>query len=158
LSMHAPLGDLTIFAENEEIVALEWGWGSVQDPSPVLLRAKAAMEAYFDGAPLPDDLPLNPSGTPYRQKVWQALRDIPAGETRNYIEIARIAGGSPRSVGGANAANPIPILIPCHRVVATTGLGGYSGGEGLETKRALLELEKLFTGIHQTRAAAGAKT
>jgi len=143
LSMHAPVGDLTIFAEDEEIVALEWGWGSVQDPSPVLLRAKAALEAYFDGAALPDDLPLKPAGTAYRQKVWAALRQIPAGQTRSYAEIARVVGGSPRSVGGANAANPIPIFIPCHRVLGSAGLGGYSGGEGLATKRALLDLEKL---------------
>jgi methylated-DNA-[protein]-cysteine S-methyltransferase len=143
LSMHSPVGDLTIFAEDEEIVALDWGWGSVQEPSPVLLRAKAALEAYFDGEPLPDDLPLKPMGSAYRQKVWAALRAIPPGETRNYAEIAQVAGGSARSVGGANAANPIPILIPCHRVVGSVGLGGYSGGEGLATKRALLDIEKL---------------
>jgi methylated-DNA-[protein]-cysteine S-methyltransferase len=143
LSLHAPVGDLTIFAENEAIVAVEWGWGSVQDSSPVLRRAKAALEAYFDGEILADDLPLQPVGTPYRQKVWQALRQIPAGQTRSYAEIARVAGGSPRSVGGANAANPIPIFIPCHRVLATNGIGGYSGGDGLETKRALLALEQL---------------
>ncbi|MDD2794248.1 methylated-DNA--[protein]-cysteine S-methyltransferase [Acidocella sp.] len=143
LSLHSPVGDLTLFAEGEEIVALEWGWGSMQAPSPVLLRAKAALEAYFDGEALPDDLPLNPAGSAYRRKVWAALRRIPAGETRNYGDIAAEAGGSARSVGGANAANPIPILIPCHRVVGTSDLGGYSGGEGLETKRALLELEKL---------------
>jgi methylated-DNA-[protein]-cysteine S-methyltransferase len=143
LSMHSPVGDLTLFAEDEKIVALEWGWGSVQEPSPVLVRVKAALEAYFDGEALPGDLPLNPAGSAYRQKVWAALRQIPAGETRSYAQIAAVAGGSARSVGGANAANPIPILIPCHRVLGTTGLGGYSGGEGLETKQALLNLEKL---------------
>jgi methylated-DNA-[protein]-cysteine S-methyltransferase len=143
LSMHSPVGDLTLFAEDEHIVALEWGWGSIQDPSPLLNRTKAALDAYFDGeALLPTDLPLAPQGTPYRLKVWTALRQIPAGETRSYAEIARIAGGSPRSVGGANAVNPIPIIIPCHRVCATTGLGGYSGGEGLATKRILLALEQ----------------
>jgi methylated-DNA-[protein]-cysteine S-methyltransferase len=146
LSMHSPVGDLTIFAEDEEIVALEWGWGGLQDPSPVLLRAKAALERYFDGGPL-EDLPLRPRGSVYRQKVWAALRDIPHGQTRSYREIAMVAGGSPRSVGGANAANPIPILIPCHRVLGSAGLGGYSGGDGLATKRALLNLEKLNAGV-----------
>jgi len=141
--MHSPVGDLTIAEDDGGIVALEWGWGSLQESSPLLRRAKAALEAYFDGAPLPDDLPLRPAGTAYRQKVWQALRAIPAGQTRSYIDIARVAGGSARSVGGANAANPIPILIPCHRVVATTGIGGYSGGDGLETKKALLALERM---------------
>ncbi len=141
--MHSPVGDLTLFAEDEHIVALEWGWGSIQDPSPLLTRVKTALDAYFDGvAPLPADLSLAPYGTPYRQRVWAALRQIPPGETRSYTEIARMAGGSPRSVGGANAANPIPILIPCHRVLATTGLGGYSGGEGLATKQQLLALEQ----------------
>lgn len=143
LSMHSPVGDLTLFAEDEHIVALEWGWGSIQEPSPLLIRAKTALDAYFDGAAqLPGDLPLAPQGTPYRQRVWAALRQIPPGETRSYTQIAGVAGGSPRSVGGANAANPIPILIPCHRVLATTGLGGYSGGDGLATKQQLLALEQ----------------
>ena len=141
--MHSPVGDLTLFAEDEHIVALEWGWGSIQEPSPLLIRAKTALDAYFDGAAqLPADLPLAPQGTPYRQRVWAALRQIPPGETRSYTQIAGVAGGSPRSVGGANAANPIPILIPCHRVLATTGLGGYSGGDGLATKQQLLALEQ----------------
>ncbi len=140
--MYSPAGDLTLFAEDDAIIALEWGWGSLQDPSPLLRRTKDALDAYFDGeAPLPTDLPLNPGGTAYRRKVWAALRAIPHGQTRSYAEIASMAGGSPRSVGGANAANPIPILIPCHRVLATSGLGGYSGGDGLDTKRLLLALE-----------------
>ncbi|HUM09270.1 MAG TPA: methylated-DNA--[protein]-cysteine S-methyltransferase [Acidocella sp.] len=143
LSMHSPVGDLTLFAEDDAIVALEWGWGSLQDPSPLLARAKAALDAYFDEeAPLPDDLPLKPYGTAYRRTVWAALRQIPLGQTRSYAEIAAIAGGSARSVGGANAANPIPILIPCHRVLGSAGMGGYSGGEGLATKRILLDLEQ----------------
>lgn len=146
ISMHSPVGDLTIFAQDEEIVALEWGWGSIQDPSLVLLRAKSALERYFDGGPL-EELPLRPHGSAYRQKVWAALRGIPHGQTRSYREIAVVAGGSPRSVGGANAANPIPILIPCHRVLSGTGLGGYSGGDGLATKCALLNLEKLNAGV-----------
>ncbi len=123
-------------------MALDWGGGRDQEATPLLRRAKAALDDYFDGKPMAPDLPLAPHGTPYRLKVWQALRDIPAGETRSYIDIARLAGGSARSVGGANAANPIPIFIPCHRVVATNGLGGYSGGEGLETKLWLLGLER----------------
>jgi len=143
LSMHAPVGDLTIFAHDGAIVAIEWGWGSAQEPCPLLVRAKAALEDYFDGGAWPADLPLAPAGTAYRQKVWAALRAIPAGETRSYRDIAAAAGGSARAVGGANAANPIPILIPCHRVLAVDGIGGYSGGDGIATKMALLNLEKL---------------
>lgn len=141
LSLHSPIGDLTVSEEEGEIVALDWGWGRDQAATPLLLRAKAALLDYFDGAPL-EALPLNPRGSAYRQRVWQALRQIPAGQTRSYLEIARIAGGSARSVGGANAANPIAIFIPCHRVVGTAGLGGYSGGEGLKTKQKLLALEQ----------------
>jgi methylated-DNA-[protein]-cysteine S-methyltransferase len=141
LSLHSPIGDLTVSEESGEIVALDWGWGRDQSETPILLRAKSALQDYFDGAPLPE-LPLNPHGSAYRQRVWQALRQIPAGQTRTYVDIARIAGGSPRSVGGANAANPIAIFIPCHRVVAVGGLGGYSFAEGLQTKQTLLDLER----------------
>ena len=105
---------------------------------------------YFDGRLTRFDLPMAPSGSAYRQRVWAALCDIPPGQTRTYAEIARIAGGAARSVGQANGANPIPVLIPCHRVIAaggangqwaTGGIGGYSGGDGLTTKRFLLQLE-----------------
>jgi methylated-DNA-[protein]-cysteine S-methyltransferase len=88
------------------------------------------------------DLVLAPQGSPYRKKVWAALVQLPYGQTRSYAALAAIAGGSARSIGGANAANPIPIIIPCHRVVGTAGPGGYSGGDGLETKHWLLALEQ----------------
>jgi len=88
------------------------------------------------------DLPLNPEGTPFRNRVWAALRDIPYGQTRSYKDIAA-AVNCPRgfqAIGQANHHNPIPILIPCHRVIAADGsIGGYGGGETL--KRALLAIE-----------------
>ena len=144
LSMHTSLGDsLTLTEEDGAIVAVDWGWGRDQDATALLERARAQMEAYLEGELVEFDLPLAPRGTAYRQRVWAALREIPYGATRTYSEIARVAGGGPRSVGGANGANPIPILIPCHRVLAVGGLGGYSGGAGLETKRRLLHLEGL---------------
>lgn len=141
LSLHSPIGDLTISEEAGEIVSLDCGWGRDQTATPMLLRAKIALQDYFDGAAL-EALPLNPGGSAYRRRVWQALQQIPAGETKSYKDISRIAGGSPRSVGGANAANPIAIFIPCHRVVASAGIGGYSFGEGLPTKQKLLALER----------------
>ena len=141
LSLHTPLGDLTVSEEDGAIVAVDWGWGRDQAETPLLLRAREQLEAYFDGLRTTFDLPLAPHGTPYRRRVWATLCTIPPGQTRTYIEIARMAGGSARSVGQANGANPIPVLIPCHRVVATVGLGGYSGGDGLATKRYLLQLE-----------------
>ena len=79
--------------------------------------------------------------TEYHRTVWQALRAIPLGETRTYKQIAQQVGGSPRSVGQAVGRNPVPILIPCHRVVAAHGLGGYSGDGGLDDKAWLLEFE-----------------
>ena len=141
LSLHSPVGDLTVSEEAGRIVALDWGWGRDQSETPLLLLARAQLHAYFDAEAVSFDLPLAPAGTAYRQRVWAALREIPFGAVRTYADIARAAGGSARSVGGANAHNPIPILIPCHRVFASGSLGGYSGGDGLDTKRALLDLE-----------------
>ena len=141
LSLHSPVGDITVAEEDGAIVSLDWGWGRDQMITPLLVRARDQLNEYFDGARQDFDLPLVPSGTDYRRKVWQELTRIPYGQTRTYGEIAARAGGSARSVGQANGRNPIPILIPCHRVLAGAGIGGYSGGDGLVTKRYLLELE-----------------
>jgi len=142
LSLHCPVGDLTISEEGGAIVAIDWGWVEEQVETRLLVEARRQLHAYFDGALRSFDLALAPAGTVYQRKVWQALCAIPVGTTRTYADIARTVGGSPRAVGGANGRNPIPIVIPCHRVVATTGLGGYSGGDGLPTKRFLLDLER----------------
>ena len=142
LSFHTPVGALTLSEEDGAIVALDWGFGRDQTETALLLRGREQLQAYFDGQRAVFDLPLAPSGSVYRQRIWQALRDIPYGQTASYAAIAARAGGSARSVGGANAANPIPILIPCHRVVGTVGAGGYSGGQGMETKMWLLALER----------------
>ncbi len=141
LSLHSPVGDLTLTEEDGAIVAVDWGWVEEQIASPLLAEARQQLQAYFDGDRLAFTLPLAPAGTAYQRRVWQALCEIPPGVTRTYADIARAVGGSPRAVGGANGRNPIPIVIPCHRVVATTGIGGYSGGDGLPTKRFLLALE-----------------
>ena len=141
LSLHSPFGDLTVSEENGAIVAVDWGWGRDQTETPLLLRARAALFDYFDGARRDFDLPLAPAGSPFRTRVWAALRAIPYGETRTYGDLAAALGSAARAIGQANGANPIPILIPCHRVVAGNGLGGYSGGDGAATKRALLALE-----------------
>ncbi len=141
LSLHSPVGDITVFEEDGAIVSLDWGWVKYQDTSPLLEAAGEQLQAYFDGTLTAFDLPLAPPGTAYRRLVWQALRGIPYGETRSYQAIAAQAGGSARSVGQANGHNPIPLIIPCHRVVATKHIGGYSGGDGLPTKRWLLALE-----------------
>ncbi len=142
LSLHTPLGAITVSEDDGAIVALDWGWGRDQTETDLLTQARDQLQAYFDGARTRFDLPLAPHGTAYRQRVWQALQQIPYAGTCSYAALAARAGGSARSIGGANGANPIPVIIPCHRVVAANGIGGYSGGDGIATKRWLLALEQ----------------
>ena len=144
LSLHSPVGDLTLSEEDGFLVAVDWGWGRDQTRSPALLYAVSQMHRYFDGKLHSFDLPLHPAGSIYRRQVWAAARHIPFGATWTYARLAAEAGSSARAVGGAMAANPLPIVVPCHRVVAASGLGGYSGGDGATTKRALLEMERAF--------------
>ena len=124
---------------------LAWGAGAEQGSSAVLERAAAQLREYFLGERRRFDLPLAPQGTAFQQRVWQALYAIPFGETRSYGELARELGSAARAVGGACGANPIPIIIPCHRVLAAKGrLGGFSGGDGLSSKRQLLAHEGIL--------------
>ena len=142
LSLHSPLGSLTVTQEEDAIVALDWGWSRDQDETRLLCQARQELDAYFDGDLIRFTVTLSPAGgTPYRHRVWAALAEIPFGETRTYAALARQAGGSARSVGQANRCNPLPILIPCHRVVAASHLGGFSMGDGIRTKRFLLAHE-----------------
>ena len=141
LSLHTPVGDITVFEEDGAIVSLDWGWVSNRASSSFLDGAGNQLDAYFAGELTTFDLPLAPAGTAYRRGVWKALCNIPCGETRTYQDIAIKAGGSARSVGQASGHNPIPLIIPCHRVVAVTHIGGYSGGDGPQTKRWLLAFE-----------------
>ena len=142
LSLHSPLGFLTLTQEEDAIVALDWGWSSEQSQTALLHAARDQLQAYFDGDLACFALNLAPvPSTPYRHRVWEALRAIPYGQTRTYAELARSAGGSARSIGQANGCNPLPILIPCHRVVAARHLGGFSAEGGIDTKRYLLSLE-----------------
>jgi methylated-DNA-[protein]-cysteine S-methyltransferase len=143
ISLHTPLGPLTLSEEDGALVALDWGRGRDQEETPLLRRAADQLQDYMDGLRTGFDLPLNPMGSPFRQRVWAALQAIPHGETRSYAELARELGTASRAVGGANGANPLPIIIPCHRVIGAGGsIGGYSGGDGLATKRWLLALER----------------
>ena len=142
LSLHTPLGEITVSEEDGAIVSLDWGRGSDQEATPLLREAREQLHDYFDGKRVTFQLPLAPHGTPYQRRVWDALTRIPPGETRSYLDIAREIASVPRAVGQANGRNPIPIIIPCHRVIAATGaLGGFSGGDGPSTKRYLLEHE-----------------
>ncbi|WP_308911022.1 methylated-DNA--[protein]-cysteine S-methyltransferase [Pseudokordiimonas caeni] len=142
LSMHTPISDLTIHEWDGALVALDWGWGGEDEPTPLLREAKRQLDAYFDGDLTRFDLPFAPEGTPFQKRLWRALSDIPYGETRSYGELATALTSSARAVGTACGRNPLPILIPCHRVLAAGGnMGGYSGDGGLMTKKALLVLE-----------------
>ncbi len=114
-----------------------------QRDETAFVEAAVQLEEYFAGARRRFDLELAPEGTPFQREVWQALITIPYGETRSYGEVARQIGRpkAVRALGAANGRNPLPILVPCHRVIgADGGLAGYSGG--LEIKNRLLELER----------------
>lgn len=142
LSMHSPVGPLTLFTEDDALVAVDWGRAPDGRSTPLLAEARRQFDAYFDGRLRSFDLPLNPAGTAFQRRVWQAMQAIPYGETRTYGDIADAVGSAARAVGGACGRNPLPIVIPCHRVVAGGGRpGGYSGDGGVETKRILLTLE-----------------
>lgn len=141
-SFHSPVGELTLSEEGGRIVALDWGRGAVQGTHPVLDEAIGQLQAYFDGNRRDFDLPLAPQGSEKIARLWTALAGVPWGVTVSYGELARAAGSSARAAGQACARNPLPILIPCHRVVKADGsLGQYSGDGGVDTKRALLRLE-----------------
>ena len=142
VSLIGPFGPLTVFAGADAIVALEWGRAGGSGASPLLAEARAQLAAYFDGRLKRFDLPLRPDGTLFQRRVWSELERIPYGQIRTYGELARATASAARAVGGACGRNPIPIIVPCHRVVGVGGhMTGYSGGAGIETKRALLKLE-----------------
>lgn len=146
LAVHTPVGDVTLFEEGGKLIALEWGVGQSADrtaDTPVLKAARAALDRYFKtGVMDTADLKLDPIGTTFQKRVWREMQKIKPGHTKTYGQIAETLNSGSRAVGGACGANPLPILIPCHRVVGANGhLAGYSGGEGRGTKAFLLKLE-----------------
>ena len=143
-TIESPVGPLTITARDDVITAVDFGPGGGPSPNGgTLAEAARQLSEYFSGARRVFDLPLAPSGTPFRLRVWEAMQAIPYGETRSYGDLARVLDSAPRAIGGACGANPIPLIIPCHRVVGAGGaLGGFSGGAGCDTKRQLLTLER----------------
>ena len=146
ISMHSPLGDLTLAEEDGKIISLDWGRAPQEwlSPTPLLNEAKAQLDEYFDGKRLQFDLPLAPAGTDFQHRVWKEMQAIPAGSTKSYGEIAKILKSSARAVGNACGINPITIIIPCHRIMGAGGrIGGYSGDGGVETKLYLLRLENV---------------
>ena len=142
LSVHSPVGALTVFEDAGSIVVLEWGRAPAAETTPLLDETKRQLNAYFAGRLTKFDLPLHPQGTPFQEGLWGRLSDIPYGQVLTYGALAAAMGSAARAVGGACGRNPIPIIIPC---AAGGRLGGFSGGTGLDTKRALLRLEGIIT-------------
>ena len=144
LTLHSPVGELTVSEEDGAIVAVDWGRGppSHQRETPLLLEAKRQLDRYFDGKLKDFELPLEPAGSEFQRRVWQLMCAIPYGDTMTYGAMAKRLGGVARAIGTACGDNPIPIIIPCHRVLGAGGkMVGYSGQGGVETKVALLRLE-----------------
>lgn len=146
LSIKTPLGDVTLFEEDGAIVALDWGQGAdakTRTKSPNLNAAATALRDYFKSGQLDvGAVKIAAAGTPFQKRVWRELAKIKSGKTKTYGQIAKTLKLNARAVGMACGANPVPLLIPCHRVVRSDGgLGGYSGGDGVQTKAFLLRLE-----------------
>ncbi len=128
---------------HDAITGLEWAAKVDSSPNFLLTEARRQIEAYFQGELREFDLPLLPRGTPFQCEIWEHLRSIPYGDTMTYGSLSKRQRTSARAVGGACAANPIPLIIPCHRIVGQNGqLTGYSGRGGIQTKNQLLLLEK----------------
>ena len=147
LLMDSPLGKILLEAQNNRLTGCRFLFSpniSLSDSdNPLLRRAQKELEEYFAGSRKNFDLPLAPIGTPFQQKVWQALQQIPYGQTQSYKDIAKKINNAKayRAVGMANNKNPLVILIPCHRVIGCNGkLVGFAGGLGLKQK--LLDLEQ----------------
>ena len=155
--MPSPVGELLLVASDAGLVAIRFEWNR-HGPDPrassvpsaeasgaqarILADARTQLDAYFAGARAEFDLPLDPRGTPFQQRVWAALREIPIGRTISYLELARRTGDprAVRAVGAANGRNPLPLVVPCHRVIGADGsLVGFGGG--LDRKRWLLRHE-----------------
>ncbi|MGH7004615.1 MAG: methylated-DNA--[protein]-cysteine S-methyltransferase [Alphaproteobacteria bacterium] len=146
-SLETPVGWLTVNADERALTGLDWG-RRVTRPSPLTTDAAAQLGAYFAGTLKQFDLPLAPAGSAHELRVWAELCRIPYGETITYGELARRSASVARAVGGTCGANPIGIVIPCHRVTAAGGaLGGYSGAGGPATKKKLLAFEARHSGI-----------
>lgn len=140
LTIPSLLGPLTLTEEDGAITRLDWN-GTGSDATPLLAEAARQLDAYFAGDLTTFDLPLAPKATPAQHSFLAALLAIPYGETRIYGEMAKDLNISPQAAGQACGANPVAIIIPCHRVLGAGHLGGFSAPGGIETKIALLKLE-----------------
>ncbi len=144
--LDSPVGRLALEADGETLTGVRWASAGERAanvrPPPVLEEARRQLERYFTRKLKAFDLPLAGRGTDFQKSVWKMMREIPYGETATYGGMAMALGSGPRAVGTACGRNPIPIIVPCHRVMGSgRSEGGFSGGQGLPTKRKLLALE-----------------
>lgn len=144
--MESPVGRLALGADDDCVTSVRWagpGERAVEEaPNAVLKEAMRQLDRYFRRKLHRFDLPVLARGTDHQKRVWAMMCDIPFGETATYGGMAVALGSGPRAVGMACGRNPIPIIVPCHRVLAAGGReGGFSGGRGLPTKRQLLAIE-----------------
>ncbi len=162
VTVPSPIGELALCASAEGLVAIRFpGEAALGEPAPpghpLLARAARELAEWFRGERRAFTLPLAPAGTPFQRAVWTALDALPYGTTCSYAELARRIGrpGAARAVGAANGANPLPIVVPCHRVIGAGGaLTGYAGG--LAAKRWLLEHERRNAPPTSTHTPEGA--
>ncbi len=137
--MQTPVGTLSVIEINGKVCALNWADGEMSK------NAEKQLDEYFNKQRKVFDFEYELEGTAFQKKVWKALLNIPYGTTKTYKDIAEEVGSHPRAIGGAVGANPVPIFIPCHRVVGSSGkMTGFSGGEGIPTKETLLKLEGIL--------------
>lgn len=137
----SPVGPLGFDTVDGAITALHWGQAGTLASCALADQVRAQIDAYFAGTLRDFSLPLAPRGSVFQQAFYAALRAIPFGETRTYGDLAKELNVSAQAIGQACGANPIAILIPCHRVLGANNLGGFSGFGGVEAKVALLRLE-----------------
>ncbi|MCW3467044.1 methylated-DNA--[protein]-cysteine S-methyltransferase [Chitinophaga nivalis] len=158
--MSSPVGQLTLIASDKGLAAILWEndkpdrvhatADEQQDTHPVLVETEQQLNEYFAGSRSSFTIALDPIGTTFQQAVWKALQTIPFGETRTYMQIALQLGNpkAVRAVGAANGKNPISIIVPCHRVIGSSGsLTGFAGG--LAAKAQLLSLEGIGSSTNQ---------
>ncbi len=143
-SVDTPLGWLSLTEEDGAITSIRWRRDGTAETA-LLREAERQIQAYFAGDLTVFDLPLRPSGSAFQRSVCAAMRAIPFGQTREYGQIALDLGAMPQPVGAACGGNSIPLVIPCHRVVGASGLGGFSAPGGIETKIALLRHEGAYS-------------
>lgn len=162
ITVITPLGPIRVVANKDQITHVlfkdePYNGNATEDinandltPGTLLQDAAAQLDAYFDKRLIDFDLALAPAATPFQSQVRAAMQAIPYGETLSYGAVAKSLNGSPRAVGQACGKNPVPIVVPCHRILAANGrIGGFSGGDGVPTKRMLLahEAPNLFASL-----------